>query len=78
MIGAADRLARQHAGPDSSVCVVGDTPADIAAAKVNGLPVIAVATGAYSLDDLLKHQPDIATTSMQALLESTTTAKQGD
>ena len=29
------------------VCVVGDTPSDIAAAKANGLPTIAVATGVY-------------------------------
>jgi phosphoglycolate phosphatase len=69
LIGAAAARAREIAGPASSVCVVGDTPSDIAAARANGLPVIAVATGAYSLDDLLQHQPDIAATSMQALLE---------
>ena len=72
MIGAAAAMARAQAGEHATVCVVGDTPADIAAAKANNLPVIAVATGAYSVDDLLQHQPDIATTSMQALLESTT------
>ena len=77
LIGAAAALGREKAGPGSSVCVVGDTPSDIAAARANRLPVIAVATGAYSLDELLNHQPDIATTSMQALLESTTAAKQG-
>ncbi len=77
LIGAAAARARKIAGPASSVCVVGDTPSDIAAARVNGLPVIAVATGAYSLDDLLQHQPDIAATSMQALLESSASAKPG-
>jgi phosphoglycolate phosphatase len=71
LIGAAAAAARQKSGLTSTVCVVGDTPSDIAAARSNGLPVIAVATGSYSLDELLKHNPDIGTTSMQALLEST-------
>jgi len=71
LIGAAASQARKQAGPSATVCVVGDTPADIAAAKANNLPVIAVATGAYSIDDLLKHNPDIATTTMQALLDHT-------
>jgi phosphoglycolate phosphatase-like HAD superfamily hydrolase len=70
LIAAAAASAREKAGPAASVCVVGDTPADISAAKVNQLPVIAVATGAYSLEALLEHRPDIATVSMQALLAS--------
>lgn len=69
LIGAAAAVARQHAGEHSTVCVVGDTPADIAAARSNHLPVIAVATGVYSIEELLVHKPDIATTSMQALLD---------
>jgi phosphoglycolate phosphatase len=73
LIGAAAATGRCKAGPAASVCVVGDTPSDIAAARVNGLPVIAVATGAYSLDELLEHQPDIAATSLQALLDSPAT-----
>jgi len=40
------------------VCVVGDTPSDIEAARAVGVPVIALATGIYSFDDLLAHQPD--------------------
>ncbi len=70
LIGAAAATGLLKAHPAASICVVGDTPSDIAAAKANGLPVIAVATGAYSLDELLEHQPDIAATSLQALLES--------
>ncbi len=70
LIGAAAAKARQITGARGTVCVVGDTPADIAAARANQLPVIAVATGAYSIDQLLEHRPDIATTSMLALLES--------
>jgi phosphoglycolate phosphatase len=71
MIGAAAALARTEAGAHATVCVVGDTPADIAAARANDLPVIAVATGAYTVDELLEYKPDIATTNMQALLNST-------
>ena len=71
MIGAAAALARAQAGEHASVCVVGDTPADIAAARANDLPVIAVATGAYTVDELLESKPDIAATNMQALLSST-------
>jgi phosphoglycolate phosphatase-like HAD superfamily hydrolase len=75
LIGAAAAQARRIAGPQSTVCVVGDTPADIAAARANDLPVIAVATGAYSIDQLLEHQPDIATTSMLALLRESVAEK---
>jgi phosphoglycolate phosphatase len=36
------------AGRGASICVVGDTPRDIEAARANFLSVIAVATGKYS------------------------------
>ncbi|HEV3317984.1 MAG TPA: HAD family hydrolase [Candidatus Angelobacter sp.] len=51
-------IARQRRGPSASVYVVGDTPADIEAAKAVGMPVIAVATGIFQFDDLLALQPD--------------------
>ncbi len=76
LIAAAAARGREIAGESGTVCVVGDTPADIAAAKVNGLPVIAVATGAYSLDELAGHQPDIAVTNLQVLLERSGSSKQ--
>jgi phosphoglycolate phosphatase-like HAD superfamily hydrolase len=41
------------------VCVVGDTPADIQAAKANYIPVIAVATGSYSFEELSSYSPDL-------------------
>jgi phosphoglycolate phosphatase-like HAD superfamily hydrolase len=37
---------------------VGDTPADIAAARKVNTPVIAVATGIHSVEELQKHGPD--------------------
>jgi phosphoglycolate phosphatase-like HAD superfamily hydrolase len=51
-------LARQRLGSTALVHVLGDTPADVHAAKAVGVPVIAVATGVYSFDDLLALEPD--------------------
>ncbi len=39
--------------------VIGDTPSDIRAAKKCGLQSVAVATGHYSQEELLKEQPDL-------------------
>jgi phosphoglycolate phosphatase len=58
-------------GRVETICVVGDTPFDIDAARANGLPAITVATGRYSFDDLMQHQPEVCTTTLQALLDST-------
>ena len=52
----------------AALCVVGDTPADVAAAHQNHLPVIAVATGIYSFDDLERAQPEICLHSFAELL----------
>jgi len=68
LIGNAALKARELAGTAASVCVVGDTPRDIAAAHANNLPVIAVATGHYSYDQLLEHQPEACATSLADLL----------
>ncbi len=51
--------ARRRLGHPASVCFVGDTPADVAAAKACGFPVIAVATGIFSLMDLAKEEPEM-------------------
>jgi phosphoglycolate phosphatase-like HAD superfamily hydrolase len=74
LIGHAARKARELAGEAASVCVVGDTPRDIAAARANSLPVIAVATGNYTFDTLLEHNPDVCATSLAGLLALTRTA----
>lgn len=68
MIAHALEAAHRHAGPDATVCVVGDTPFDISAARANGLPTIAVATGHYSFDELMEHQPEVCATTLTALL----------
>ncbi len=52
------------------ICVVGDTPRDIQAAKANGLPVIAVATGIYGFDELAALEPDACASTLAALLDS--------
>jgi phosphoglycolate phosphatase len=71
MIAHAATLARAIVGRDASVCVVGDTPFDISAAQANSLPVIAVATGRYSFDELMKCNPDVCATTLEALLNQT-------
>ena len=71
MIAHAAAMARAIVGAPASVCVVGDTPFDISAAQANQLPVIAVATGRYSFDELLKCNPDVCATTLEALLEQT-------
>jgi len=75
LIGHAARKARELAGAGASVCVVGDTPRDIEAARVNSLPVIAVATGNTSFDALLQLRPEVCASSLADLLAYTRTAQ---
>jgi phosphoglycolate phosphatase-like HAD superfamily hydrolase len=56
---AAIEEVRSRLGETASVCVVGDTPSDIQSAKANYVPVIAVATGGYSYDELRSYSPDV-------------------
>jgi phosphoglycolate phosphatase len=67
MIADAARQARNIKGPHATVCVIGDTPFDIAAAKANQLPTIAVATGHYSFDELMEHHPEVCASTLSAL-----------
>jgi phosphoglycolate phosphatase-like HAD superfamily hydrolase len=55
--GAAE--ARRRLGESARVCFVGDTPADVAAARNCGFPVIAVATGIFPLLELAKNEPQM-------------------
>lgn len=60
--------ARRRLGPAAPVYVVGDTPRDIEAAREVGIPVIAVATGVFTRDDLLTLQPDVCVSCCTDLL----------
>lgn len=68
LIGHAADKARELAGREARICVVGDTPRDIEAARANFLSVIAVATGRYSFDELMEHQPEVCASSLADLL----------
>jgi len=63
--------ARRRLGPEAAVYVVGDTPADIQAARAAAVPVIAVATGIFSLQELRSHGPDLCVSCCTELLELT-------
>ena len=73
LIGHAAEKARALAGTEAKVCVVGDTPRDIEAARANHLPVIAVATGNYDFDTLHALRPDACATSLADLMDATRT-----
>lgn len=62
--------ARELVGEKAAVCVVGDTPLDVQAARDNGLDVIAVATGIFSYETLRAEQPDMCLHSLEELLAS--------
>ena len=55
----------------ASICVIGDTPSDIRAARENSLAVIAVATGMYSLEQLSAERPDMCVQSLEELVSAT-------
>ena len=74
LVANAVRKAREMAGAGARVCVVGDTPRDIAAARANALPVIAVATGNYSFEALLEDRPEVCASSLADLLAQTQVA----
>ena len=62
------KKARALVGAEGSVCVFGDTPEDIRAARANGLDVIAVATGIFSFEELTAEMPDRCLRSLEELL----------
>lgn len=66
---AAERTGRRFGGEE--VVIVGDTPADVACARVVGALAVAVATGVHGRDVLAAHDPGILFDSLadwQALL----------
>ena len=64
---AAAAQARGLRSEEAALCVVGDTPNDIQAARANGLKVIAVSTGIYSYEKLSAEQPDMLLRSLTQL-----------
>lgn len=70
LIAHAAAQARAQRSSNATVCVVGDTPADIAAAHANELPAIVVATGNYTFEQLMRHSPDACATNFTALLNT--------
>ncbi len=66
MIAGAVAQLRSLTSADASVCVIGDTPADIQAARYADMDVIAVATGTYAADQLA--QANLTVHSLEELL----------
>lgn len=60
--------ARSAAGEHACVCAVGDTPADIRAARDHRISVIAVATGIHPVPELAAEQPDLCVSSLRELV----------
>jgi len=78
LVEQAARKAHELIGhkkrPAAKICVVGDTPRDIEAARANSLAVIAVATGRSSFEELLERGPDACVSSLAELLAATKSA----
>ncbi len=65
--GAVDKVPAL-AGAAARICVFGDTPDDVRAARANRLDVIAVATGIYSYEQLQAEKPDRCLHSLEELV----------
>lgn len=55
---AVDRVKREL-GANATTCFVGDTPADVRAAREIGAQIVAVATGTFGAGELRACQPDL-------------------
>lgn len=60
--------ARRILGAEASVMVVGDTPSDIHAARKVGIPIVSVATGIFSREQLSALGPDYCVSCCTELL----------
>ena len=58
-INRANEYAGQEIYNISNTLIIGDTPRDIECAKINNIPVLAVATGPFSKIDLSNYAPEI-------------------
>ena len=66
-LAVAEARRRGWIARGAPVCLVGDHPNDIAAARANGLRSVAVGTGVVSLEELASCQPDILVPDMRSL-----------
>ena len=64
---AAEEARRRLANPTAKLCFVGDTPSDVESARACGIPVIAVATGIFSVTELAATSPELCIPSFQEL-----------
>ena len=63
------RRARQEGwiGPTTPVCLIGDAPADILAARANGVRSISVASGLLPAEELRAYSPDLMLEDLRGL-----------
>jgi phosphoglycolate phosphatase-like HAD superfamily hydrolase len=59
IFGNAFAHVKAQIGAAARVCFFGDTPSDVEAAKQVGAPIIAVASGTFSFDELRACSPDL-------------------
>jgi phosphoglycolate phosphatase-like HAD superfamily hydrolase len=69
ILRAALAEVHRRLGEAASSCVVGDTPADVIAARELSIPIVAVATGTYSREQLQAEGPDVCIGGCDELLE---------
>jgi phosphoglycolate phosphatase len=69
LVRLAVRQARSERWIDKSgkITLIGDHPNDIRAARANGVPVVAVATGLVSIEELAEHSPDVLIPDLRSL-----------
>jgi len=69
LVRLALRRARQEGwiGPATPVCLIGDAPADILAARANGVRSISVATGLLPIEELRAYSPDVMLEDLRGL-----------
>jgi phosphoglycolate phosphatase len=65
---AAVQRVRQTLGREARTCFLGDTPADVRAAKEIGAQIVAVASGTFRLEELRASGPDLCVEHCEELL----------
>jgi len=69
LVRLAIRRARQEGWIDrkAAICLIGDHPNDVLAARANSVRSIAVATGIIDASELAKHSPDVLLPDLRSL-----------